>query len=295
MPDGVEFGVMIDTSSGSGEEIARAARSAEALGFAIAAVHPDHPSSAGTRATGPSVECWTAITWMLAATSRIKVAPSVLSMAYRHPGVVAKMAESLDRLSEGRLILGLGAGGDDRATSAFGLPDRAPGTKVALLREAMEVMTGLWEQASFTYEGRTCRMAGASINPRPTRRPPIWLGAYGNRMLDLVADLADGWLPSYHHLDWPTVTHRMRRISTRAASVGRDRAQLTLACNVPVDVDPRKTCSPSLVAGSGEEVAERLVTIAGAGFDTLILWPVRSRPDALEELAKEVIPLVRGS
>ncbi|MFJ3307260.1 LLM class flavin-dependent oxidoreductase [Streptomyces sp. NPDC086549] len=292
MPE-LEFGVMIDTSSGSGEEIARAARSAEALGFGVVAVHPDHPSSAGTRATGPSVECWTAITWILAATTRIRALPSVLSMAYRHPGVVAKMAESLDRLSGGRLILGLGAGGDDRATRAFGLPERTPTAKVALLSEAIDVMTGLWEQAPFTYEGRAWHMDAASINPLAVRRPPIWLGAYGDRMLDLVAARADGWLPSYHHLDRRQAKERLERIAERAASVGRDRAELTFACNVPLEIDPRKRPSPSRLSGSAEEVAEHLACIAEAGFDTLVLWPVHSQPDALEELAKEVIPVVR--
>ncbi len=109
-------------------------------------VHPDHPSASGTRGAGPSDEVWTVLTWMAARTERITVAPAVLSLPYRPPAVVAKMAETLDRLSGHRLVLALGPGGNDRAFQAFGVPALDPSAKVSALAEAVEAIRSLWSQ-----------------------------------------------------------------------------------------------------------------------------------------------------
>ena len=110
------FGVNVSTSADAGADPVSQARAAEDLGFDFVSAS-DHPSG-----SHPTYETWTMLTWIAASTSRISVASRVLSLPFRSPALVAKMAESLDRLSGGRLILGLGAGAADPELHAFGLP-----------------------------------------------------------------------------------------------------------------------------------------------------------------------------
>jgi len=94
------------------------------------------------------------MTWIAARTTRIHVASNVLGLPLRLPALTAKMAETLDRLSDGRLILGLGGGGNDEEFAGFGAPVRTPLEKVEALEEATAVIRGVWTGSPFTYHGR---------------------------------------------------------------------------------------------------------------------------------------------
>src|SRR5688500_3295153 len=109
------FGLNISTSAAPGADPVAEARRAEELGFDFVSAN-DHPCG-----TNPTHEVWTMLAWMAAGTSRIQVASRVLGVPYRLPPMVAKMAETLDRLSGGRLILGLGGGASDDEFRAFGV------------------------------------------------------------------------------------------------------------------------------------------------------------------------------
>jgi len=179
------FGVNVNQSAGPGLDPVAEARRAEELGFDFVSLS-DHLH--GTR---PTFETWTLLTW-IAASSRIRLATNVLGLPYRHPTVLAKMAESLDRLSGGRLILGLGAGGSDQEFRGFGLPLHSPGEKVDALDEAIDVIRGLWGTPSFSFDGRHYRTEGAEVEPKPAHAIPIWLGTYGDRAVELTGRKADG-------------------------------------------------------------------------------------------------------
>jgi alkanesulfonate monooxygenase SsuD/methylene tetrahydromethanopterin reductase-like flavin-dependent oxidoreductase (luciferase family) len=144
----------------------------------------------------PTPEPWTALTWVAAVTERIGVMPNVLGLPYRAPAVTAEMAETLDRFSGGRLVLGLGTGGYDAEFSAFGLSERTAGQKVAALGEALKIIRGLWREPSLSYAGEHFHVRDARIEPKPAHPIPIWLGAYGPRSLRMTGALADGWVPS---------------------------------------------------------------------------------------------------
>jgi len=114
----------IDVSTSTSADPVGAARAAERLGFDFVSAS-DHPIG-----TTPSYETWTLLTWIAAATSRVAVLSRVLAVPLRNPALVAKMAESLDRLSAGRLLLGLGAGYSDTEFRAVGVPVPTPRQKV---------------------------------------------------------------------------------------------------------------------------------------------------------------------
>ena len=169
------FGIDISTSATAGADPVRDALRAEALGFDFVSAS-DHPSG-----SHPSFETWTMLTWIAAATSRISVASRVLSVPFRSPTLVAKMAESLDRLSAGRLILGLGAGATDHELNAFGLPVPSAREKIDGLDDALQVIRGLWTQSVHSYEGPVHHTIEAMMEPKPAHRIPVWLGTFGDR------------------------------------------------------------------------------------------------------------------
>src|SRR5207237_809105 len=152
-----------------------------------------HPPSG----TSPTNGTWTMLCFVAAATSRVRIATRVLGVPYRSPAMVAKMAETLDRLSGGRLILGLGGGSADDEHRAFGLGVRSPRDKVDGLEEAITIIRGLWSDPSFTFEGRLYRTDAAPMEPKPGHPIPIWLGTFGSRALAVTGRLADGWIPSF--------------------------------------------------------------------------------------------------
>ena len=284
------IGLDISTAATPGANPAADARQAEELGFDFVSAS-DH-----LHGTQPSFETWTMLSWVAAATTRIRVATRVLGVPYRPPPVLAKMAETLDRLSGGRLILGLGGGAVDEEFQAFGLPPRSPRDKVDGLEEAIKITRGLWSQPSFSFEGRLYRVDGAELQPRPGHHIPIWLGTYGNRALDLTGRLADGWIPSLDYAPPERIPAMRQRVLAAARSTGRDPEELTCVYNVVVRVDERAERRPSVVAGSPDTVTEQLLGFLELGFTALNLIP--AGPDPHEQagrLAREIVPALRAT
>jgi probable F420-dependent oxidoreductase len=287
---GLLFGVSINQSAALGADPVGEARRAEELGFDFVSV-TDHLH--GTR---PTYETWTLLTWIAASTSRIGLATDVLGLPYRAPSVMAKMAESLDRLSSGRLTLGLGAGGSDQEFLGFGVPLRSPSQKIEALEEAIELMRGMWTTPSFSFQGKHFRTEVAELEPKPDRRIPIWLGTYGNRALDLTGRVADGWIPSYPYAPPDVAGSRMDRVKRAAERAGRDPGELTYAYNVGVRVDEQATPRPGrMVSGGPDQVAEALSGFVRIGFTAFNLWPVGDVAEQHERLAREVVPAVRAA
>jgi alkanesulfonate monooxygenase SsuD/methylene tetrahydromethanopterin reductase-like flavin-dependent oxidoreductase (luciferase family) len=285
----MRFGLNISPSAAPGADPVADARRAEALGFDFVSVN-DH-----LHGTNPTFETWTLLTWIAAATTRIGVASRVLGVPYRSPAVLAKMAESLDRLSGGRLTLGLGGGASNEEFGAFGLGQPTPGEKVAGLEEAIRIARGLWSEAGFTFEGRRYRVERAELEPKPAHRIPIWVGTYGPRMLELTGRLADGWIPSFGYAPPEAVPAMRDRIHAAADAAGRDPAEIALVYNVEVRVEDRPSGAHAEVRGGPGELAERLAAFAGLGFTGVNLFPVGERLDEqAERLAGEVLPAVRG-
>ena len=287
--DGVLIGLSISTAATPGADPVAAATRAEELGFDFVSAS-DH-----LHGRQPTYEPWTMLSWIAAATSRIRVATRVLGVPYRPPAVLAKMAESFDRLSGGRLILGLGGGAVDEEFRAFGLPVRSPRDKVDGLEEAIRIARGLWYQPGFSFDGRLYRTDGADLEPKPDRHIPIWLGTYGNRALALTGRLADGWIPSLGYAPPERVVAMRERVLAAARAAGRDPGAITCAYNVGVRVDERAGSQPSAVAGSPAAVAERLLGFLELGFTALSLIPLGpGEHEQAERLASEVVPALRA-
>ena len=162
------------------------ARAAERAGVDLVTVQ-DHPYQRRFDDT------WTLLTWMAARTERITLLPNVACLPLRQPAVLAKAAATLDRLSGGRVELGLGAGSFWDAIAAMGGPRRSPGEALAALREAVAVIRAMWSgERGLRVPGDHYSVAGVHSGPRPAHDVGIWLGVYGPRALALLGEVADG-------------------------------------------------------------------------------------------------------
>jgi alkanesulfonate monooxygenase SsuD/methylene tetrahydromethanopterin reductase-like flavin-dependent oxidoreductase (luciferase family) len=269
----ISFGIDLPASVTPGGDPVALARTAEDLGFDFVSAS-DHPAG-----TDPSYETWTMLAFVAAGTSRIGIATRVLGVPYRPPAMVAKMAETLDRLSGGRLILGLGGGASDHEFRQFGLPVPTPKEKVAGLAEAARVIRGLWSRPSFTFEGTRYSTVDADLEPKPERRIPLWLGTFGPRALELTGRVADGWIPSLGYAPADELPLMRQKVLDAAERAGRDPSTITTALNLDLD-----------------DGIDRLPELLGQGFTTLN-FKVAAGPDRamrIEHLATEVLPPLRG-
>lgn len=284
------FGLNIHTMIRPGIDPLAETIQAEKLGFDVVTLHRDVLNG-----DDPSFEMWTLLSWLAARTTRIILAPVVLALPNRHPAVLSKMAEALDRLSGGRLILALGAGGpmNDPNIRAFGLAQRSPQEKVVALEEVVDIIRGLWSASGFSYQGKYFNTQDATINPKPDHAIPIWLGVFGDRMVDLVGRKADGWIPSLPLLEPEQAYRKWQRIRIAAEKAGRNPDRITFAYNIPVLVEPGATSRQGLIAGSASQVASQLASFVDHGVTFLNFWPAVDAASQRQKLAEEVIPAVR--
>jgi alkanesulfonate monooxygenase SsuD/methylene tetrahydromethanopterin reductase-like flavin-dependent oxidoreductase (luciferase family) len=290
MMSGTMFGVLIVPSASGRSDPLAEARRAQELGLDLVCLW-DHPLG-----DHPSLETWTLLTWIAARTDRIGLATDVLAVPFRLPVLTAKMAETLDRLSGGRLVLGLGGGGSDREIAGLGGPARTPVEKVEALSEGLDVIRGVWSRSPFSFEGHHYQVDAAAIEPKPTRPIPIWLGTYGRRGLELTGRRADGWVASMGVGEAPprALVPKIDAIRAAAERAGRDPNELTYAYNVRVRIGGRPPEDPDRqIAGEPDEIVERLLELLDLGFTTLNFWLGGRRDEQLELLATEVVAPLR--
>jgi alkanesulfonate monooxygenase SsuD/methylene tetrahydromethanopterin reductase-like flavin-dependent oxidoreductase (luciferase family) len=282
------LGINLSTPAASGADPVADAVEAERLGFDFVSAN-DHPMG-----SSPTHELWTLLAWVAARTSTIRVASRVVGAPYRNPAVLAKMAASLQTLSGGRLILGIGGGSSDEGIAAVGAGTLSPRDKIDRLEDALRILRGLWSEPGFSYEGRALSVRDATIEPRPSKPIPISTGAFGDRGLRLTGELADGWIPSLDMAP-PARARAMReRILQAAAGVGRAPEAITCICNLEVHIgaeDPDR----SVVSGEPERVVERLRELVEVGFGGMNF--IVTGPDGKEQrerLAVEILPALRA-
>ena len=280
------FGLGLRASPAAGGDPVAEAREAERLGFHFVSM-ADHPCGAN-----PTYETWTTLCWIAASTARIRIVPRVLGIPYRPPAMVAKMAETLGRLSGGRLILGLGGGYSDEEFRAFGLGVPSPRQKVDGMAEAIQVIKGLWTQPRFTFGGDLYQTAAADLEPKPAQPIPIWLGTFGERALAVTGRLADGWIPSYGYVPPERLPVMRERVLAAAHQAGRDPSRITCALHLQVRVDEHAPMDGSVVSGPPAAVAEQLTGFIRLGFTALSLTPAGPEAEQPERLAHEVMPAV---
>jgi probable F420-dependent oxidoreductase len=224
-------------------------------------------------------EAWTLLSALAAATRRVKLGPLVACAGFHPPGLLAKMAATIDEVSGGRFVLGLGAGWNEREFSAFGIPYDH---RVSRFEEAFAIVRGMLAGERVTLEGRFHRADDAVLLPPPARRVSLMIGSNGPRMLSLALPHVDSWNTWY--ADYGNTPEGFAtlnaRISEAAERAGRDPAEIERSACAHVLVDPanpeRELEAPPValadVAAHVRELGE-----AGAGEVILVAGPITER------------------
>jgi alkanesulfonate monooxygenase SsuD/methylene tetrahydromethanopterin reductase-like flavin-dependent oxidoreductase (luciferase family) len=204
---------------------------------------------------GPVLEGWTLLTALAAQTTRLRLGLLVTSNRVRPPAVLGKIASTLDVISGGRLVMGLGAGGTHQPPGAGGVPGDnpaiteyaaygltlvPPGEGVDRLRETIAILRGMWTQDVFDFHGRYYTLEANRNEPKPIQRPgpPLLIGGWGNRMMRLIAEHADIWnVPGPPHTDFDFLADRVRRLDAECARIGRDPQDITRSLQLIVQYD----------------------------------------------------------
>jgi alkanesulfonate monooxygenase SsuD/methylene tetrahydromethanopterin reductase-like flavin-dependent oxidoreductase (luciferase family) len=275
------------------------ARTAEAVGFDSIWLgdHLLYDLDVGSR--GPW-EVWTSLAALAAVTSRVELGPLVASTAFHNPAMLAKQAATVEAVSGGRLILGLGAGWNEREFTAFGFPF---GRRVDRFAESFTVIRELTRTGRCTFAGEFVEVSDCIIHPRGPRPsgPPLLVGSIGPRMLRLTLPHVDQWNVWWSDFgnDPAGFAVRSAEVDAICEDVGRDPAEVDRTCAVLVQLDGGAgrqmgdygwgEVTP--VTGPPTEIAERLVAFADAGAHhvQLVVDPITER--TIEHLG-EVLALL---
>jgi len=230
-------------------------------------------------------ECWTMLAAIAACTSRVTIGPLVASTSFHAPAMLAKQAATVDEISGGRLILGLGAGWNETEYAAFGFPFDH---RISRFEEAFTIIRTLLREGAIDFDGTFYRARDCELQPRPSRPggPPLLLGSSGERMLRIAAPYIDGWNAWYNATgNSPSGVAALReQVDAAAVSAGREPGAIERSVAVLVrlpggegrlaGLDTGPTV-PAL-AGSAEAMAQELRAYARAGIDAvqLVLDPI---------------------
>jgi probable F420-dependent oxidoreductase len=248
-------------------------RSADAAGWhgVWLADHYMPDTGDATPARGDAYECWGLLPALAAVTTRVRIGTLVSPTSLHHPALLAKRAATIDRLSGGRMVLGLGAGWQINEHHAYGIELPPPGKRVSRFEEAITIVRSMLAQDSTTFHGEFYRVTEAPCDPKPVQSPlPLLVGTRGRRMLRITARHADEWNA------WGTpeqaAVHRAALIEA-CEKEGRDPATMRTSVNAFINLDG--TAPPvsarATLAGPASAVVDQLGQYAELGFDEFIL------------------------
>lgn len=318
----------------NGANVSRVAQRAEAAGFDAVYVSDhlflDWGKYGGSSEPQGCLECWATMSAVAAATTRVRIGSLALCNDFRPPALLAKMAASLDRLSGGRVDIGLGAGWYEPEYLAAGIEFARPSIRIRRLGEAVEIVRRLLEGEELHFDGAYYSVRGAIVRPEPIQQPhpPIWVGGKGDLLIATAARVADGWNFSWIG-DIDTYRERVGYAERACERVGRDPVTLRrsvgayvlagrndgdvkrrferLLERTPTGVMKRVTNGAGVswddfrrthVAGTTGEVVDRLGPLVELGVDEVIVglgalpFQVADEED-VEFVGAEVAPALR--
>jgi len=317
----MKLGIMIEGQEGlTLERWTRIGRLVEELGFE-SLWRSDHFMSlmGGTR---DAPETWATLVQTAIETSRIRFGPLVSPMTFRHPSLLARVATAVDRLSGGRLVLGVGAGWNEREHQAYGLPFPPVGQRMEMLEEGIEVILRLQEDGPASFTGTHYQLDAADMQPKPVQRPriPLLIGGSGEkRTLPLVARYADEWnmtgaTPERFREKSDVLDGHCRGIGRNpdeiersimtAFLIGENEAALRKHCEAVQQVIPRLARMDAgeipraakewgWLAGTPDDLIASLRALSDTGVDRVMLQHHDQDNDGLLRLiAREVMPAV---
>lgn len=290
----------------------RLVKATEDLGF-VGLFRSDHYTNAGPP-DKDSLELWTSLTWLADNTERIEFGPLVSPVSFRHPTMTARMGAAVDDLSGGRLILGVGAGWQEREHEKFGHNLLEISERFDRFEEGVEVITRLLQNDEpSTYEGDYFQIRDAQLLPRPQREggPPLLIGGNGrNRTLPLTARFADEWNGLFNPPEkYGELNSRLDHLLQKEGRITDEvRRSLMTGCVFGEDGDEvaakvkdryegkyeiEDLIERGMIVGTANQIVDQLGQFAEAGADRVMLqWLDLDDLDGLESMAQGILPQV---
>ncbi|WP_292981104.1 LLM class F420-dependent oxidoreductase [Mycobacterium sp.] len=233
------------------------------------------------KAEDPFLEGYTSLGYLAGQTTTIQLALLVTGVTYRHPGLLAKTVTTLDVLSQGRSMFGIGAAWYEREHLALGVPYPSLSTRFEMLEETLQICRQMWSDNDGPYQGEHYQLAETICQPQPIRRPPILIGGGGEKKtLRLVAQYADVWNSTDSEID--VLAHKIDVLTRHCENVGRDVTEIRKT--VGFFDDPFSDVDGYL---------RRVERMAGLGVDMINTGPVPGSPDPagfVKRFGDEVMP-----
>ena len=252
----------------------------------------------------PYLECVTTMAYLAGAFPKLKYGSSVFCQSYRNPGLLAKMVATLQTLTKGNIIFGIGAGWMEREYLAYDFDFPKPSVRLAQLEETLEIVKLLWTQTPASYAGKYYQITDAYCVPKPDPIPPILIGGGGEKVtLKLVAKHADWWNLPGGSLE--NYAHKLDVLRGHCEAVGRDYDSIVKTWSAEcvavaeTEAEARRIVEASPynkdpIVGTPAQVAEQLQKFVDIGVEYLIVRTVDFPSAAgIELFAKEVIPLLQ--
>jgi F420-dependent oxidoreductase-like protein len=234
------------------------------------------------RAEDPFLEGYTSLGYLAGRTTNITLALLVTGVTYRHPGLLAKTVTTLDVLSQGRSMFGIGAAWYEREHLALGVPYPPLRDRFEMLEETLQICQQMWSDNDGSYDGKHYQLAETICEPQPIRRPPILIGGGGEKKtLRLVAQYADVWNSTDSEID--VLTHKIDVLTRHCDTVGRDVAEIRKTVGFFFE-DPFENLDGYL---------RKLERFSELGIDMINTGPVPGTPDPagfVKRFGDEVMP-----
>jgi probable F420-dependent oxidoreductase len=242
----------------------------------------------------PFFEPLTCLAFLAGCTEKIQLGMSVMVLPYRHPLYWAKIATTIDQLSMGRLILGVGVGWMEEEFKAMNAPFAERG-KIA--DEQLRLLEPLWQKEHINFDGHYYKLDDIAFSPKPYQKPrvPIWVGGEGKLAQRRAGIFADGWFPYFVRITAAELAKRFENVRRYAKEAGRDPNRIAFACCLPIELTAADVPQEeNYLKGSIAQVTEALnkfkqVGVTHIGLQFMIShWP--ERKEQIERFAQEALP-----
>jgi len=246
----------------------------------------------------PFFDTLTCLAFLAGCTENIQLGMSVMVLPYRHPLHWAKIATTIDQLSTGRLIMGVGVGWMEEEFTAMNAPFKERG---AVSDEQLTLLKQLWTEEHITFRGKYYKVDDIAFNPKPYQKPrvPIWVGGEGKYAQRRAGRYGDAWFPYFVRITPAELAARFDYVRKIAREAGRNPDELALACCLPIELtsDDAKQ-EEDYLKGSLEQISERLRMFQRVGVTHIGLQFMIShypeRQEQIERFAKEALPALRS-
>ena len=245
----------------------------------------------------PFLDSFTCLAFLVGCTEKIMLGISVLVLPYRHPLYWTRVAASIEQLSRGRLIMGVGVGWMEEEFAALNVPFKERGR---ITDEQLEIVERLWSQEHITYEGKYYSLRDLAFYPKPIQQPriPIWVGGEGRAAQKRTAKYGDAWFPYFVEITPAQLRAGFDNVLQMAEQGGRDPQAIKLTCCRPIELTVEPVPQDErFLRGTPEQLVEALRAYRDIGVDHVALQFMAPRwPDRMEQIgrfAKEVMPYIR--